>query len=116
MIYDRLADTQSDGKMHVEDETGGSGDHMRAYQVDISPQRIVFRRPPPPQGVSPAAFNAEVAVDLVIDAAGKVWSIKTEGKTDQDLIDASAGWKFVPALKYGNPVASRLRLGVTPFQ
>ena len=116
MIYDRVTDTQSDGQMHVEDETGGSGDHMRAYEVDTFPQPIVFRRPPPPQGVSPATFNAEVAVNLVIDAAGKVWSIKTEGKTDKDLIDASAQWKFVPALKDGTPVASRLRLGVTPFQ
>jgi hypothetical protein len=116
MIYDRVADTRSDGRMNVEDETGGSGDHMRAYQVDISPQPIMFRRPPPPPGVSPATFNAEVAVNLVIDAAGKVWSIKTEGKNDQDLIDASAQWKFVPALKNGNPVASHLRLGVTPFQ
>ncbi len=116
MIYDRVTATQSDGQMHVEDETGGSGDHMRAYEVDTSPQPIVFRRPPPPQGVSPATFNAEVAVNLVIDAAGKVWSIKTEGNTDKDLIDASAQWKFVPALKNGNPVASRLRLGVTPFQ
>jgi hypothetical protein len=116
MIYDRVTDTQSDGQMHVEDETGGSGDHMRAYEVDTSPQPIVFRRPPPPQGLSPAIFNAEVAVNLVIDAAGKVWSIKTEGKTDKDLIDASAQWKFVPALKDGTPVASHLRLGVTPFQ
>jgi hypothetical protein len=116
MIFDRVTETRSDGQMHVEDETGGSGDHMRAYQVDTFPQPILFRRPPPPQGVSQATFNTEVPVNLVIDSAGKVWSIKVEGKPDKDLIDASAQWKFVPALKDGSPVASRLRLGVTPSQ
>jgi hypothetical protein len=59
-------------------------------------------------------LNAEVAVDMVIDAAGKVWSINIEGKPDQDLMEASAGWKFIPAFKFGRPVASHLRLGVTP--
>jgi hypothetical protein len=53
---------------------------------------------------------------MVIDAAGKVWSINIEGGPDKDLIDASAGWKFVPALKFGRPVASHMRLGVTPFR
>jgi hypothetical protein len=53
---------------------------------------------------------------MVIDSAGKVWSIETVGESDKDLIDASAKWKFVPALKDGHPVASRLHLGVTPFQ
>jgi hypothetical protein len=61
-------------------------------------------------------LNKEIVVDMVIDSAGKVWSIKTVGEPDKDLIDASAKWKFVPALRLGRPVASRLRLGVTPFQ
>jgi hypothetical protein len=89
---------------------------MRAYQADTYPQPILFRRPLPPQGVPAATLNAEVEVDMVIDAAGKVWSINIEGKPDKDLMDASAGWKFIPALKDGRPVASRLRLGVTPFR
>jgi hypothetical protein len=51
-------------------------------------------------------------VDLVLDAAGKVWSIKIEGKPNKDLIDASAQWKFVPGRKQGRPVACHLRMEV----
>jgi hypothetical protein len=50
----------------------------------------------------------------VIDAAGKVRSAKEEGKTEKDLMNATADWKFIPAFKDGRPVASRLRLGITP--
>jgi hypothetical protein len=116
MIYDRVTDSQPNNQVHEEDETGGSEDHMRAFQADTYPQPILFRRPPPPEGLPAAVLTAEVAVNMVIDAAGKVWSIKIEGKPDKDLVDASSKWKFVPALKNGNPVASRLRLGVKPFQ
>ena len=116
IIYDAVTDTQANNKTHVEDETGGEEDHIRAYQADTYPQPILIRRPLPPEGVPAATLNAEVAVDMVIDAAGKVWSINIEGGPDKDLIDASAGWKFVPALKFGRPVASHMRLGVTPFR
>ena len=53
-------------------------------------------------------------MNLVIDAAGKVRSAKTEGTPDKALIDATADWKFIPAFKDGRPVASRLLLGVIP--
>jgi hypothetical protein len=55
-------------------------------------------------------------VDLVIDSAGKIWSIKTVGEPNKDIIAASAEWKFVPGLKDGRPVASRLRIEVAPSQ
>lgn len=118
MIYDRLTETAGvdGGPIKVVNETGGPDDTMRAFQIDTQPRPIFFRRPPPPADTPADSFNAEVVVNLVIDSAGKVWSIKTEGKPDKDLIAASADWKFVPALKDGHPVASRLRIGVTPFQ
>ena len=89
---------------------------MKMSEADTLPQAIFFRRPPPPDNAPAADLNKEIVVDMVIDSAGKVWSIKTVGEPDKDLIGASTRWKFVPALRLGCPVASRLRLGVTPFQ
>ncbi len=63
-----------------------------------------------------AALWTEVMVNLVIDAAGKVRSAKVEGKPEKDLMDATTDWKFIPAFKDGHPVASRLRLGITPLR
>jgi hypothetical protein len=97
-------------------ENQGDQNQMTIWKADTQPQAIFFRRPPPPDNVPAADLNKEIVVDMVIDSAGKVWSIETVGETDKDLIRASAKWKFVPALKLGRPVASRLRLGITPFQ
>jgi hypothetical protein len=81
--------------------------------ASIKPQAILLRRPPP-QGIQEALPKSEKLVDLVIDAAGKVRSAKTVGAADKDLIGAAADWKFIPAFRDGRPVASHLRLAVTP--
>jgi hypothetical protein len=88
----------------------------KEFQIDAQPKAILLTRAPPPDGAPAASLNSEAVVDLVIDSAGKVWSIKTPAEPNKDLIDASAEWKFVPAQKDGRPVASRLRLRVTAFQ
>jgi hypothetical protein len=49
-------------------------------------------------------------MDLVIDEAGKVRSIKMKeaklkDEPNQDWIDASVGWKYIPAFKDGHPAA-----------
>jgi hypothetical protein len=67
--------------------------------------------PPPPENLE-AALKEGVIVNLVIDSAGKVWSTQSDAKLNTYFQGASAGWKFVPALKRGQPVASRLRLTV----
>jgi hypothetical protein len=116
MIYDRVTETVSDdGPRKIVNLTGGPDDNMRIYEADTYPQPIYFRRPAPPDD-APALPKTEEVVDLVIDSAGKVWSIKVEGKPDPALVDASAEWRFVPALKDGRPVATRLRKGLTPLQ
>ena len=53
---------------------------------------------------------------LEVNFTGKVRSATAKGKQEKDLLDATAGWKFVPAFKDGRPVAGRLQLGVTPLQ
>jgi hypothetical protein len=114
MIYAGVTEIVRVNTLVVDDQ--GVPDKMKIFEADTQPRPIFLRRPPPPDDVPAASLNKEVVVDMVIDSAGKVWSIKTVGEPDKDLIDASAEWKFVPALKDGHPVASYLRLGVRPFQ
>ena len=116
MIYDRVSNASPDGNLLSWDYApglSGPSKDKHTFEADTFPVQILLRRPAPPDA-SQAFLGTEVAVNLVIDAAGKVRSAKTEGKPDKPLIDATADWKFIPALKDGLPVASRLRLGVTP--
>lgn len=119
LIYDRVSDAAPGSNplawAYAPGMSGPSKDDMRSFQADTFPVRILMNRPTPPEG-SPASLNTEIPVDLVIDSAGKVRSAKVEGNSDQDLIAATAGWKFIPAFKYDKPIASRLRMGITPFQ
>jgi VWFA-related protein len=94
--------------------------------VNTKPQAIVLRRPSPPGGNEPLP-ESEQTIELVIDAAGKVWSAKLHasrpeaglpgtppGGSDQELIDAARGWKFIPAFEKGRAVACRFLLEVLP--
>jgi hypothetical protein len=92
------------------------GDKWKILQIDTQPRAIFLGGIVAPAEVPAASLNWEAVVDLVLDAAGKVWSIKTEGKPNKDLIDASAEWKFVPGRKQGHPVACHLRMDVAPPQ
>ncbi len=88
--------------------------------VDIKPQPI-YLRVSSRLGAEQVLSSSVVFLDLVIDEAGKVWSAKLANKGDESpasafLISASAGWRFTPAFKGGRAVASRMRLGVSPYQ
>jgi hypothetical protein len=113
MIYDRISDADPDKGNELSwayaRGMSGPGKANHTFEADTYPIPILLRRPPPLDALR-TALNTEVTVNLVIDAAGKVRSAKAEG------IDATAGWKFVPAFKSGRPVASRLQIGVTPLQ
>jgi hypothetical protein len=85
----------------------------------IPPRAILLRRPLVSESQPESLPEVELLLDLVIDAAGKVRSAKPGGKVkwvDPDLIDAALTWKFIPAFKDGLPVASQLRIGVSPRQ
>ena len=121
MIYDRLSYAEpNEGNplsWSYKRGMGGPPNPEHSFEGDSDPVEIFLRRPPSPD---PDALRSEldtqVTVDLVIDAAGKVRSATAEGKPDQELIDATADWKFIPAFREGRPVASRLRIGVTPYR
>ncbi len=84
----------------------------------VPPSPILLRRPPAPE-IQEQGPASEMFLDLVIDAAGKVRSAEPAAKmkgVDPDLINAALNWKFIPAFKDRQPVASRLRLGVSSRQ
>jgi hypothetical protein len=81
---------------------------VRARFADTVPQRLVWMVSPPQD---PEHWAEGRKLELVIDEAGKVRSARMkEGKEEpnQDWIDASAGWKYIPAFKDGHPSAFRL--------
>jgi hypothetical protein len=60
--------------------------------------------------------KTESQVEIVIDSAGKVRSVEQIGKiesVDEGLLRSTSGWKFIPAFSEGQPVASRILLGVS---
>ena len=88
----------------------GAPDTFETQPTIVQPRSILLRRPPPsPDGSVP---SADETVELVVDAAGKVHSARIIGGTDEPLINASAGWQFIPAFRDGSPVACRFRLSV----
>jgi hypothetical protein len=81
---------------------------LRAKLSDTAPQRLVWMVSPPHD---PEHWAEGRKMELVIDEAGKVRSAKLkEGKEEpnKDWIDATAGWKYIPAFKDGHPSAFRL--------
>jgi outer membrane biosynthesis protein TonB len=60
-----------------------------------------------------AGLRGKLKVKLVVDAAGKVWSVKVSGKDRlayESVKRSTANWKFIPALVDDSPVASRVRM------
>jgi hypothetical protein len=83
--------------------------------VDIRPRAILLRRPPP-LGTQLPLPHSEQMLELVIDAAGKVWSAEPVGDVDKQLVYAAKGWKFIPAFTGGRAVASRIRLSLSNYR
>jgi hypothetical protein len=117
LVYDRLSGTDSEHENPLSADyapgmSGPSkGEHL--FEADTFPIPIMLRRPPPEKS-SEGAPTAEVTVDLVVDAAGKVRSAKAEGKTPDEMVSYTESWKFIPAFKGGKPVATHLQMGVVP--
>jgi hypothetical protein len=86
-------------------------------KLEVIPPEPVMLRRPSPLGISDRTSSPpEQLLELIIDSAGKVRSAEPTGKAksmDSALVHAAAGWKFIPALHAGHPVASRTRLAVS---
>lgn len=85
-------------------------------EVSVLPQPILLRRPPPEGSAAEILATTEVRLVLVVDAAGKVRSAKPEDTadwTDAGLKASVSSWKFTPAFKDGQPVASRVGFAVS---
>lgn len=73
----------------------------------------------PPVGQDAPLGHTEIQVELVIDSAGKVRSVKPAGETKllEQYVQVSASrWKFIPAFKNDRPVASRMHTSISPLQ
>jgi hypothetical protein len=110
-IYDVVSDSGVvGGAMSL---AGGTREENPKPPV-IQPRSILLRRLPLQPGEE--FSRADEVVELVVDAAGKVRSAKIMHGEDKKLIEATAGWQFIPAFRDGAPVACRFRLKVWNLQ
>jgi len=88
--------------------------------LSVTPPSAILLTLPPGSGIGQATTpESELLLDLVVDAAGKVRSADPAGKVkwiDPDQMNLAMTWKFIPAFNDGRPVASRLRIAVSPRQ
>jgi len=62
------------------------------------------------------SLPAELRLDLIIDAAGKVRSASPQSGVSPTAVAVTSTWKFIPAFKDGRPVACHSRMSVWPKQ
>jgi hypothetical protein len=97
-----------------------SSEDASSFDGVTGPEAISMYTPPPSDPEHPFPPSG-ILVDMIIDAAGKVYSAKLSNKADEgpvgeSLIAASVHWKFIPAMRNGRAVASHIRLTVSPYQ
>lgn len=89
-------------------------EHAKIYDSTTKPARPILVRYYPSRRAG--GLVGKLRVDLVVDVAGKVWSVKVSGKDKAaySLVETStANWRFIPALVDDNPVASRVRMAIS---
>lgn len=106
--------SQVDGSLHtsfVEEQ------HAHVYDFPEELARPIVVRYYPPKGKK--ALNGKLRLTLIVDFAGKVWSVKVAGRNKaagEYVKDSSANWKFVPAFDGNNSVASRVHMTISLAQ
>ncbi len=97
--------------------TPGVGPKGVKPKLEITPPKaILMERPAPATPMEMELAQSESTLELVIDSAGKVRSVEVLGNVqsiDEVLIKSTSNWKFIPAFSEGQPVASRIFLGVS---
>jgi hypothetical protein len=88
-------------------------------QSEVTPATAILMRVYPPEGQEGPLDRKEIHVELVVDSAGKVRSVKPAGDTkllEQYVRVSASRWKFIPAFKNDRSVASRMHTAVSPLQ
>lgn len=85
-------------------------------QSGLTPAKAIQLELDPVAGTDPPAPPDHMFLELVIDAAGKVRSADPAGsqKYPSDWIAMALRWKFIPAIRDGHAVASRMQFNVSP--
>jgi hypothetical protein len=105
-----------DGTLYIAATPGMTPKGAKTKQEITPPRAILMERPPPATPAEMEIAKTERQVQLVIDSAGKVRSVEQLGSVesmDEGLLRSTSGWKFIPAFSQGQPVASRILLGVS---
>ena len=105
-----------DGTTTVAPLTGVTPKGVKPKTEITPPVAILMERPPPVTPLEIELAQTESTLELVIDSAGKVRSVEVSGNVqaiDEGLIKSTSNWKFIPAYNAGEPVASRILLGVS---
>jgi TonB family protein len=95
----------------------GPGDGpLGEREVDVSAHLVSATPPPYPPAARAAAVEAEVPVEIVVTADGRVVSARPLAHAGYGLDEAAArallGYRFSPALRGGRPVPVRMRWAV----
>lgn len=105
-----------DGTVSVASTPGLAPKGAKAKMEITPPKAILMERPQPATDLEMELAKTESTLELVIDSAGKVRSADVVGAPqaiDEGLIKSTASWKFIPAFNDGEPIASRILLGVS---
>jgi hypothetical protein len=89
-------------------------EHVPVYDSTKVRARPIMVRYYPPAGGD--TWRGKLIVKLVVDFAGKVWSVKVSGKNKaayESVKRSAANWKFIPAFVGDQPVASRVRMSIS---
>jgi TonB family protein len=86
------------------------------FDYDTSPKPRKTRRPKYPKSAFKKGIDGSVLVQIVIDRKGRVVDtriLESIPELDEAALECIRGWRFTPATKNGNPVASMARVPIT---
>ena len=105
-----------DGTLYVAATPGVGPKNVKPKPQIVPPRAILMERLPPMTAQEIELSKTESTLQLVIDSAGKVRSVEQLGglqTVDEGLLKSTTNWKFIPAFDNGQPVASKILLGVS---
>jgi protein TonB len=93
--------------------TGASGPPVAEGEADARARLLSEPRPAYPAAAAEAGIEADVPLEIVVDASGRVVSAHAVGRAGYGLDEAAEAairaYRFAPALRAGRPYAVRVR-------